>query len=198
MTHSSPSSSAAGRERGQVGPGVGLGEALAPRHLALEDLRQELLLLLLGAPPEDGRPDQGVAEEVGAQRGAGAGELLVEDDLLHGGEPLAAVLLGPRGADPTAPEQLPGPLLVEAGPLGGGHLEVTAGPTRRGRLSSQPGADLDPERLGLGRIGEVHGRSLRAACPTRRPRISRPRPASPGPRPAGRPGAGGPTPGRSG
>jgi hypothetical protein len=52
-------------ERGEVGAGVGLAEALAPRHLAREDLGQELLLDLLAAPLEDRGADEGVAEEVG-------------------------------------------------------------------------------------------------------------------------------------
>ena len=79
-------------EAGQVRPGVGLAEPLAPGDLALEDARDELPLLLLGAPLQDGRPDEGVAEEVAPQRRAGAGELLVEHDLLEEGEALAAVL----------------------------------------------------------------------------------------------------------
>ena len=81
-----------GLEAGQVGAGVGLAEALAPGDLALEDARDELLLLLLGAPLQDGRADEGVTEEVAPQRGAGPGELLVQHDLLEQGEPLAAVL----------------------------------------------------------------------------------------------------------
>ena len=79
-------------EAGQVRAGVGLAEALAPRDLALQDARDELLLLLLGAPLQDRRADQGVAEEVGAQRRAGPGELLVEHDLLQQAQALAAVL----------------------------------------------------------------------------------------------------------
>ena len=47
-------------------------------------------------------PDQGVAEEVGPHGRVGPGELLVEHDLLDERQALAAVLLGPRGADPPA------------------------------------------------------------------------------------------------
>src|SRR6185295_12977910 len=93
-------------EAGQVGPCVGFGEPLAPRDLALEDLGEELLLLLLAAPLEDGGAHERVAEEVGPHGRPGPGELLGQHDLLHGGEPLAAVLLGPRRADPAALEEL--------------------------------------------------------------------------------------------
>ena len=100
---------------GSPGPtaGVGLGEALAPGDLALEDARDELPLLLLGAPLEDRRTDQRVAEEVGAHRRVGLGELLVEHDLFEQRQALAAVLDGPAGADPPAGEELLGPGLVE-------------------------------------------------------------------------------------
>ena len=44
-----------GLEAGEVGARVGLAEALAPGDLAGEDLGEEELLLLLGAPLQDGR-----------------------------------------------------------------------------------------------------------------------------------------------
>ena len=100
-----------GLEPGEVGAGVGLGEALAPADLALEDLRQELLLLLLGPPLQDRRADERVAEEVGPHRRAGPGELLVQHHVLHDRQALAAVLGRPRGADPAALEELVGPRL---------------------------------------------------------------------------------------
>src|SRR6185312_13243037 len=82
-------------QRGQVGAAVRLAEALAPAHRAVEDARQELLLLLLGPPLQDGRADESVAEEVGAQWSLQPGELLGEDDALHRRQALAAVLLRP-------------------------------------------------------------------------------------------------------
>ena len=115
-------------QAGEVGAGVGLGEALAPRRLALEDAGEELLLLLLGPPLQDRRADEGVAEEVAAHRGADPGELLVEHHVLHGRQALAAVLLRPRRADPPALEELLVPLLGERGLLLGRHL---AGRTSR-------------------------------------------------------------------
>ncbi len=93
-------------QRREVRPGLGLGEALAPARLAPEDAGQELLLLLLGAPLEDRRADQRVAEEVAAHRRSGRSELLVQDDRLHRREALAAVLGRPRGTDPAAFEEL--------------------------------------------------------------------------------------------
>ena len=144
MTHSSPSSTALVLRPARSEPGVGLAEALAPRDLSREDLREELLLLLLGAPLQDRRADERVAEEVGPQRCAGPGELLVQHHALHGREALAAVLLRPRGADPAAVEELLRPLLVELAPLLGRHLEarrrtsLRAG-SPRARLGSRRG-----------------------------------------------------------
>ena len=145
-----------GLQAGQVGAGVGLGEALAPGDGAGEDAGDELLLLLLGAPLQDGGADEGVAEEVATHRGAGPGELLGEDHALHGGEALAAVLRGPGGADPTALEELGGPVVEPGPPLLVGHLEALVEPTV-GQVVLQPAPDLDAELLGFGRVGEVHG-----------------------------------------
>ena len=145
-----------GLQGGQVRPGVGFAEPLAPPHLALHDLGQELLLLLLGAPLQDGRTDEGVAEEVSPQRGLGPGELLGEHDALHQRQALAAVLLGPGGADPASLVEAGRPGLVERRPLVGAHLEAVVEPPI-GQVLLEPGSDLDPELLGLGRIRQVHG-----------------------------------------
>jgi hypothetical protein len=102
-----------GAECREIGTGIGFAESLAPGDGAREDLGQELLLLLLGAPLQDRRSHQGVAEEVRAHRRPGIGELLGHDDGFHRGESLAAVFLGPRRADPSAAVQLAGPFLEE-------------------------------------------------------------------------------------
>ncbi len=125
-------------QAGQVGAGVGLAEALAPAHLAAQDLGQELPLLLLGPPLQQRRPDERVAEEVGPHRRLGPGELLGDHDALHRRQPLAAVLLGPGGADPTAAVELRRPLLVERRPLLGRHLEALVEPAG-GQVLLEPG-----------------------------------------------------------
>jgi hypothetical protein len=153
-----------GLERGEVGAAVGLAEALAPAHRAVQDLREELLLLLLGAPLQDGGADERVAEEVGAQRRLGPGELLGEHDALHRGEALAAVLLRPRGADPATLEELRGPALVERLALLGRHLQRLAAlggvDPAGGEVLLQPRADLGTERLGVGGVAQVHVTSI--------------------------------------
>ena len=146
-----------GLEAGQVRTGVRLAESLAPRDLALQDARDELLLLLLRAPLQERRADQGVAEEVGAQRCADAGELLVEHDLLQQAQALAAVFGGPAGADPPAAVELGRPLLVEGLALLGGHGEAGAAPAL-GQVLLEPSRDLSPELLGFGWVGQVHER----------------------------------------
>ena len=97
----------------KVATAVGLTEALTPTHLAGENLRQELLLLFFGSPLQQRRTHQRVAEEVGTHRCACPCELLVQHHTLQRGEPLAAVLLGPRCTNPTALVQLVGPFVVE-------------------------------------------------------------------------------------
>ena len=73
-------------ERGEVRAGVRARRSPGTSDISpVEDLRQELLLLLLGAPLQDRRPDERVAEEVGPQRRLGPGELLGQHDVLHGG-----------------------------------------------------------------------------------------------------------------
>ena len=59
-------------EAGQVRPGVGLAEALAPGDLAFEDARDELLLLLLGAPLQEGRARRACRRRSRARSGAPA------------------------------------------------------------------------------------------------------------------------------
>ena len=143
-----------GLERGEIRAGLRFGEALAPGDLALEDLGQELLLLLLGPPLQDGRSDQGVAEEVGSHGGAGPGELLVEHHVLQGREALAAVLLRPGRADPAAVVELLHPLLVELLAIVTVQLEALLGTSRRAgcppaRLGSRPGTPrLQGDRSG--------------------------------------------------
>ena len=113
---------------GEVGTGIGFAEALAPRDLSGQDLREELLLLLLAPPLQDRRTDERVAEEVSPQGRARTSELLVEHDVLHGRQALAAVLLGPGSADPAAVEELLRPLLLELATLLGRHREVVVEP----------------------------------------------------------------------
>ena len=144
-----------GLERGQVAACVRLGEPLAPRDAAVENARDEPLLLLLGPPLKDGRPDQGVAEEVGAQRCLRSRELLVEHDRLDEREALPAVLLRPRRADPAPFEELLRPLAVEGPALVAGHGETRRAPPF-GEVVVEPLADLDSKRLGFGWVGEVH------------------------------------------
>ena len=100
-THWSPSSSRLEPEAAEVGAGVGLGVALAPRVLAGQDARDVVLLLLLGAPHEQRVAEHLDAEAVvrPARRHAGPGELLGQDHLLERRQPGAAVLDGPAGGE---------------------------------------------------------------------------------------------------
>ena len=71
-----------GLERGEVGAGAGLGEALAPPVVEIGDARQEAALLLLRAEGDDHRPDHADAERQRRGRRRLL-HLVLEDVLLH-------------------------------------------------------------------------------------------------------------------
>ena len=85
----------------EVGARVGLRVALAPQLLDRLDLREEALLLLLGAVRDERRGEEALAEEADPRRRARLRVLLVEDHLLDDAGVAAAVLLGPGHARPS-------------------------------------------------------------------------------------------------
>src|SRR4051812_47710005 len=89
-------------QRGEVGPGVRLGEALAPDLLAGEDRPQVTLLLVPRSPDHQGRTTEEQAEDVGRERHASAAELLEVDRRLRQRGAPAAVLGGPVRRGPAA------------------------------------------------------------------------------------------------
>jgi hypothetical protein len=105
-----------GGQAGQVGPGAGLAEQLAPHLLAGPQRPQPALLLLLGAEREDrrGRHAQADADPGGVVvRGARRGELGVHRGLQRAGQALAAepgrvVHPGQPGVEPGPQELQPG------------------------------------------------------------------------------------------
>src|SRR3954467_73577 len=96
-----------GLQRGEVGAGAGLGEALAPPIVDIGDAGQILLLLLFIAEGVDHGADHADAEGERLRRRIGL-QLFVEDVVLHGGPAGAAILLGPVADAPA--------LLVEDAP----------------------------------------------------------------------------------
>ena len=118
-------------QAGEVAAAIGLTETLTPAHLAREDLRQELFLLFFGAPLQQRRADERVAEEVAAHRRTSTREFFGEHDTFKSGEPFAAVLLRPSCTDPTSGEQLARPLVIESLALVIRHLETLVEPTFR-------------------------------------------------------------------
>ena len=141
------------REGSQIRSGVGLGVALAPDLFAGEDLRQESLLLRLGAELDEEWADRNEAQR-GQQRAAGELELLREDEAMGHVEAGPAVLDGPMRRDPTLLVKDPVPLhdlLV---------LEVAVNRGLFAQLGGQVGADefahLLAEREVLRAEGEIH------------------------------------------
>src|SRR5262244_2035418 len=80
-----------GAQARQIAAGIGLGKALAPQFVGIENSWQMALLLLLGAPINEARAEQ--IETAGARedRRAGARVFLVEDNLLHKAGAAAAI-----------------------------------------------------------------------------------------------------------
>ena len=104
-------------ERREVGAGARLRVALCPYDLAREDARQEALLLLVRAVHDQRRAEQREAVPADLRR-AGTRALLGEDELLHRGEPGAAVLPRPMRGEPAPFGECRAPLLGGLAPLG--------------------------------------------------------------------------------
>ena len=120
-----------GAQRGQVGAGARLAEELAPGETAQQGRTYPALLLLSGPVRDEGGEGPGTHGEVGRDS-AGVGQLLVDDELLHG-----------RRA--PAPRRRP----VRHDQAGLGQRFVTLRPLRRLRhLLDQP-PDIRPQRFRL-------------------------------------------------
>ena len=147
-----------GLQRRQVGARAGLGVADREVQVAGEDLREEELLLLVGAVAHDRRPDR-VERQVG-DRHPGHGRGVGEDQLLDHRARLAAVLLGPADAQPAVGPDLPDHFLVDPG-----LAELSC---RRGQPGLTLGSDelvevlleLCPQGEVLGIEGYTHGARL--------------------------------------
>ena len=144
-------------ERREVGAGVGLAEALAPDVVASQHPRQEPALLLLGAPLDDRRCDVREADRIERARRTGAVHLFGEDNLVDDAGAAAAVLGRPRDrrVAGVGEQAVPGAQQLE-------RVGVLRQPLVRdadevgGEVGVEPGPHLGAERLGLGRVAEVH------------------------------------------
>src|SRR5262249_36935950 len=86
-------------ETGQIGAGAGLGESLRPDLVGVQDARQVLRLLGVGAPVDDRRADE-IEPHARQNWGARGSVFLVPDHALDDRGAAAAVLLRPRNPDP--------------------------------------------------------------------------------------------------
>ncbi len=137
-----------GAQRREVGPGVGLAEALAPAVAPADQAGQEPVLDRVVAVCRDPLDE---VPEARARRRAGGRELVVEDHVEDRGQVVAAVAGGP-----AQPEEAG--VVERRVPLGLACPVLVVG--RRGRqagvVAGQPDAQTVPE-LGLGRrVTKVH------------------------------------------
>src|SRR5262249_54068963 len=131
--------------------------ALAPDLLAGEDLLEVALLLRVGAVRDDRGPGHPEAEDVERRRRPVLDQLLVEEKLLHPGQPAAPVLLGPREPEEPGLVELPLPVAAEVVEFGPWHLahDRARRPVRR-EIGREPGPHVGAERLLLGGEAEIH------------------------------------------
>ena len=145
------------RKDGQVAPGPGLAEQLAPELVGGADPREPARLLLLGAVGQQGGGGQVEPDPAHHLGGPRPGQLLLDDEVLGRPGAAPAVRFGPGHADPAAGGQrgLPGTeerhLLAEVVEAGREALAVLPG-----EVVHEPGADLPPERVLFRRGAEVH------------------------------------------
>ena len=144
-----------GFQAGKVASRVWLRETLAPANLALENLRQKMLLLLFSAVLKDGWSHQRVAEKVGSQRCPVRCKLFSQHDVLHRGQTLATVFGGPGRTNPSTFEQSLGPTVVERLSLIDGHFKSVVHPPGR-EVGGQPFTDFDAECFGFGGVVQHH------------------------------------------
>src|SRR5206468_11757846 len=133
-------------DRREVGARVGLAHADGERQLAAHDGRQDLLALRLRAEAQEQRAALPVRHPVRAHRRAGGQHLLHHDVALEERALVAAILLGPRHADPTARAHAARELAIEPAP-GLRALDRC----RAAELLAEEVAHLGAEALGLGR-----------------------------------------------
>ena len=146
-----------GAERGEVGAGVGLGEALAPGDLAREDLGQEELLLLLGAPLQDGRARRACrrrSRPAAGRRRGGTPRPAPRASMVE--RPLPPYSLGQVAQIQPPSKSVLRPLLLELRPWPRASSRSPRRTSRRAGWSSSQRADLDTERFGFGRVAQVH------------------------------------------
>ncbi len=123
-----------GRKAGEVGAGARLGIALAPADFAARDLRQEMLLLLLGAELQQRRAEHGDAEAGQRRARAEPRHLFLQDLRLRGRKPAATIVLRPMRDGPA----------FLAHPL----HPLTLSVALEGRIAAAPaGVRLRPHRL---------------------------------------------------
>ena len=130
---------------GQVRARVRLAHPDGEGQLAARDPRQEALALLLGAEAEQQRAALAVGHPVRAHRRARGQGLLEHHVALQRGALVAAVLLGPRHADPAALAHPAREVAVEPAP----GARALRGPVL-GHLGLEEGADLVAQRFCLG------------------------------------------------
>ena len=162
-----------GLERRQVRAGVGLAVQGAPVDLFLDDGRNELFLLLVGAIEHQQRADPRDAHAAPAG-GAPFGHLLVVHQLLGDRAVLAAVLLWPRQRQPPFLDQL---LAETFGELVAALVVLVGGRPVRWQLLVEEVLDLPAEFLLDGAESKVHQIASSKARPSlpRRPGADRAR-----------------------
>ena len=141
-----------GAQARQVGPGFGLGEALAPHDVAAQDRQQMFAALGVVAASDERRAGMAEPDEPRVDGGQPrARVLLVPDQLLGERQLAAAERFGPADAGPSG-------VVLGALPreVVGARFGEVVGATVAGHVLGQPGAGLVTEPVVCCREGEIH------------------------------------------
>ena len=125
-------------QRREVRPGLGLGEPLAPDLLGREDRRHVTAPLLVRAEAQQRWAEDVEPDDVDELRGAGSGELLIDDDLFGGRPATAPELARPRASDVAGLVAARLPVAQDLHPV----LQRPRQPRRVRALRSEKGPDL--------------------------------------------------------
>jgi len=148
-------------QRGEVAAGARLAEALAPDLVGGQHGRDETAPLLLAAVVDQSGAEQADAEEVGNLWRVGAGDLFLEDGLLHLSGAAATPFGGPAHAEIAGLVELALPLAaqLDQAVLGGLRVAYFLAPGAL-EVGLQPGAQLVAKLQVLFGQSQIHGESF--------------------------------------
>ena len=135
----------------QVATAVWFAKALAPAHLAIQNLWQKFLLLFFSTPLQQCWANKCVAKKIGAHWCLCICKLFCQHHTLQSRQTFAAVFDWPRRTNPATFKQLCWPRFVKRFARGRRHLETCIEPSLR-KVGLEPGLYFSSKGLCLGGV----------------------------------------------